>query len=274
MKQTEICMSMELVRSCIKELKRKYPNWSSTQIANFVGMGRSTFNRLENGTGKPGLDSIIKLLSSSGRIGKVSDIPKMIGDATVADGVAKNLSHNADSAIIEERLAEFFASYGHRMILLLATADEKGIARRHLKEEYGSSGMRMVNELIDIGILTETGDGILKCKGYAGNKEEPQTLGQNTLKDLLVDCIREKYDAGKFGGNENWLSLQTGTVDKEKAMGLIRMEFKKAYERIEEALSSDEFDGNDRIFVGMVTDSLLIGSSQDQNNNINGGVAV
>ena len=43
-------------------------------------------------------------------------------------------------------------------------------------------------------------------------------------------------------------------------MGLIRMEFKRAYERIEEALSSGEFDGDERIFVGMVTDSLLRGS--------------
>ena len=222
MEQAGVCMT-DLAHSCIRALKQKYPNWSSSRIARFIGMGRSTFNRLENREGKPGLDSIMRLLSSSGMAHRISDIPGMIDDRGMAEGVAGNLSHNADSAIVGEKLARFFASRGHRMVLLLATANEKGIARESLRDEYGSEGMRMVDELVGKGILTER-DGILRCEGYAGTKEEPQTLEQGTLKKLLLDCVREKYDPEKFGGDENWLSIQTGSVDRKKAMGLIRME--------------------------------------------------
>ena len=204
MEQTGTCMT-ELAHSCIRALKQKYPHWSSSRIARFIGMGRSTFNRLENREGKPGLDSIMRLLSSSGMARKISDIPGMMDNKGMAEGVAQNLSHNSDSAIVDEKLAGYFSSRGHRMVLLLATANGEGIARESLKDEYGSEGMRMVDELVDRNILTEE-DGILKCDGYAGTKDEPQTLEQETLKDLLLDCVREKYDPGKFGGDDNWLS--------------------------------------------------------------------
>ncbi len=61
-----------LMCSCVKKLRERYPNWSSSQIANKVGIGRATLNRIENGLANPSVDTMIKLLSSSGEQSKIS----------------------------------------------------------------------------------------------------------------------------------------------------------------------------------------------------------
>ena len=256
------CPTAAMVKSCIDELKEKHSNWSSSQIAHAIGMGRSTFNRLENGIGKPSFHSVMKLLLAVGKTCKISGILETV-DKKDVDTVKKDLSlAHIDGSVLLGQLAEYFGSKDSRMVMLLATTGLKGTSRKEAAEQYGNQGLKVLEELLDAGVLEESDAGI-KGRDYDGR--DPFIIDQGLFKNLLVDCLKEKYDPAKSGSGENWLSFQTEGVDKKKVIGLVRSSLKRAYEEIEEIIRSDEFRGDDKIFVGMVTDSLLT-ENVSQNN--------
>ena len=80
---------------------------------------------------------------------------------------------------------------------------------------------------------------------------------QHILKDAIIDCITNSYDANKFGTGENLGTFQTESVDLEKATPVIRSILLEAYKQIKETLYSPEYIGNDKVFIAMVMDSLI-----------------
>ncbi len=99
---------------------------------------------------------------------------------------------------------------------------------------------------------------LFETRGIIKANEEKITFTQDILKDTLIKCIEENYSCEKFGLGESWLSFQTESVDKAKAMKLIREKLQKTYKEIkEEILYSPEYYGNDKVFIAMAADSLL-----------------
>ena len=238
-----------LAQNCVRELKLKYSNYSSAQIAREIGMIQSTFCRIENGQSNPSLNSINKLLSALGQSHKMSDAIAY-ADPSLALTIKKNLSHNYETAIAGNQFAKFFSKYDYRKVLLLALT-RSGTTRDEVQGEYGQSGIRKLDELLKAEIL-------FNSRGVIKAHEEKISFNQDILKDSLINCIEENYETEKFGKNENWLSFQTESVNKEKAMSLIRKKLQTAYKEIkDEILYSPEYYGNDKVFIGMVADSLL-----------------
>ena len=243
----------ELTRKCIRELKAKYPNYSSAQIAKKIGMRQPTFNRIENGQiENPSLASISKLLSALGKSYKISEAVEK-ADPSLASTLKANLSHSLDIPVAVGDAAGYFADDNYRNIFLLAIS-RSGTTRDEVHGEYGDFGLKKLDEMVASGVLREE-DGVVRFP----HKNEV-TFGQSLLKNALIGCTKERYDTEKFGTDENWLSFQTESVDKAKAMGLIRDKMQKLYEEIrDEILYSPRYHGNDKIFIGMVADSLLGG---------------
>lgn len=247
--QTNTASNMRLAHDCVRELKLKYPKYSSAQIAREIGMTQSTFSRIENGQTNPSLNSINKLLSALGHTHKLSDAIEF-SDPSLANSLKKNLAHNYETPIAGNEFSKYFSNHDYRKVLLLALT-RSGTTRDEIQGEYGNSGSRKLNELLKVEVLTES-RGIIKAN------EDKITFNQDILKDSLLSCIDENYETEKFGKNENWLSFQTESVNKDKAMTLIRTKLQTAYREIkEEILYSPEYYGNDKVFIGMVADSLL-----------------
>ena len=247
--QTNTATNMRLAHDCIRELKLKYPKYSSAQIAREIGMTQSTFSRIENGQTNPSLNSISKLLSALGHTHKISDAIEL-SDPSLATTIKQNLSHNFETPVACGEFAKFFSNHDYRKVLLLALT-RSGTTRDEVQGEYGQSGIRKLEELLKAEILSDS-RGIIKAN------EGKISFDQDILRDSLMSCINENYDSEKFGQDENWLSFQTESVNKNKAMALIRSKLQKAYKEIkEEVLYSPEYYGNDKVFIGMVADSLL-----------------
>ncbi|MBT4789948.1 MAG: helix-turn-helix transcriptional regulator [Halobacteriovoraceae bacterium] len=246
--QKEISNSV-LAHQCVRELKGKFPKYSSAQIAKEIGMSQPTFNRIENGQTNPSLNSISKLLSAIGKSHKISAAIE-IANPSLASTLKENLSHNLETPLIGGELAKYFTISEYRNILLLALT-RSGTTKDEVQGEYGNAGIKNLEEMLKSTLLHET-------RGIIRANENKVTFDQDTLRDSLVDCIAKKYDAEKFGNNENWLSFQTESVNKSKAMSLIRSKLQRVYKEIkEEILYSPDYYGNDKVFVGMVADSLL-----------------
>ncbi len=245
-----------LARDCVRELKTRYPNYSSSQIAALIGMSQPTFCRIENGQTNPCLTSVSKLLSSLGKSHKISEAIET-ADPNLASMIKENLSHNIDTPVMGGDFAKYFAKSDYRNLMLLALT-RAGTTRDEVQSEYGNSGLRKLEEILSNGILLET-RGVIKAD------EEKVTFDQDILRDALAGCITEHYDVEKYGSGENWLSFQTESVNKYKALALIRAKLQKTFMEIkEEILYSQECYGNDKVFIGMVCDSLLHESARSQ----------
>lgn len=241
--------TVRMARDCIFELKERYPNYSSSQIAKEVGISQPTFNRIENGQVNPTFVTISKLLSATGKYHKIADVIK-IAYPVIPSDVHIDYSHNKETPFMGGEFAKFFSISEYRSIILLA-ATRSGTTRNEIQNEFGVRGLSRLDLLLSHEILSEA-RGIIKAN------EEKMTFDQQILKDCALDCISSNYDAEKFGTGQNWLSFQTESVNKEKAMALIIAKLQKTYKEIkEEILYSPEYFGNDKIFVSMVADSLL-----------------
>lgn len=244
---------------CIRELKEKYPNFSSSQIAKTVGMSQSTFCRIENGMVNASVNSISALLTALGKTHKIADAIELTYPE-FADSLKRNFSHNQETPIASGKHANYFNKSDFRKIILLAST-RSGTTRAEVQEEFGRSGLKDLEELISETVLSEI-RGIIKVD------EEKISYNQSSLRDALLDCIDSNYQVDKFGLEENWLSFQTESVNKDKAMKLIREKLKTAYSEIKsEILYSPEYFGNDKVFIGMVADSLL--NCEQRNKEVN-----
>jgi transcriptional regulator with XRE-family HTH domain len=246
---TSTDINVLMARDCISELKERYPNYSSSQIAKEVGISQPTFNRIENGQGIPTFVTISKLLSATGKSHKINDVINLAYPQLPED-IRFDFSHNEETPIMGGDFAKYFSVKDYRNIILLA-ATRSGTTRHEVKDEYGVFGIKRLEELLAAQILNEV-RGIIKAD------DEKISFDQEILKQSTLDCINDNYDAQRFGNNENWLSFQTESVNREKAMALIITKLRKTYKEIkEEILYSPEYFGNDKVFIAMVADSLL-----------------
>ena len=58
---------IDIAIKSIRELKERYPDSSSSQLARKMGLAQSTFSRIEKGTTTPSIESLSKILASVNR---------------------------------------------------------------------------------------------------------------------------------------------------------------------------------------------------------------
>ena len=246
---------MALAHSCLLKIRKKYPFLSMVQIAEKTGIGNSTLHRIENGMGNPTLRTLMRLLSSLGLARTVAEVEMLLQreGGGLPEGANKHLSHVKYVPILDEGLAERFKNKDHSMILLMASYTG-GTTRKEIRENYGINGIRLLNDMVRTGILKEEEGAV---KSGVADQEGPWTIDHRTFKEMLVNCIQEKYDPDLYGSGKNWLSFQGESVDINKAMPKVREIIQEAFVNIEKVLRAEEYRGTDKMFVGMVTDSLL-----------------
>lgn len=235
--------SREIIKWYIRKLKNKYPNYSSSQLAAKIGMSQPTFSRLENAQTKASANSISKLLSALGECHAIADVIARV-DSDLAEAIKQVSEKNGrDFEIIGGKLSNFMKQAKYRNIMLLAI-NKGGTTRQEIEREYGQLGLGGLEHLLSSGVLSDCGGVIEITKGGVSYE-------RNLLQYILAYCLQDSCKAG------TWLSCQTKTVDKDKALPAIRKKLDQVRDEIDEMLESKEFAGSDRIVVGMVSDLFL-----------------
>ncbi|MCY4645146.1 MAG: helix-turn-helix transcriptional regulator [Bacteriovoracales bacterium] len=248
--------TLEAAQYCISLLKESYPRFSSSQLASRVDISQSSFSRIENGQVNPSLATLTKLYSALSKDKYKYDLSELTQTlpTAVKESIEKNLSHNIDHPVAAGKMAEYIKDPHYRYIILFALS-KSGTYREEIKNEYGVAGERKLDKLLDQKILCEAADGVIKTS-ISEKGGSFLTVDQYTLKEIIVDAINDYYRPEKFGRNENVLTGHVESVDKKKAVPLIRAVILEANKKIQKILKSPEYEGNDKVFVGMAADVL------------------
>ena len=239
----------DFLSDCIRSIKKSYPNFSSAQLAQKMGLSSSTFNRIENREiKKPTFAYALKIVREACGEEKVqtfikSHYPEMYKD------FEKTYSGNSDIEFLSEEAENYLKDPNTYEIVMLVSSNSS-VCKSIIKDEFGNRGLEVIAKLVSKGIL----------------KEENQTVSigkdrfnfeQGTVQKLLLNLIEKSYYLEAFGTQTNWASLQFQSVDKEKVRPILREIFLKANAEARVALNDPTNKGNDVMWVGLAYDSLF-----------------
>ena len=141
----------------------------------------------------PSTNTILQMLQYLGDKRRLSDILGLVnGDSNTSENIKENLSHNIDSSILlGQRMAKLFAHLDYRMVLVLVTASCKEETREEVERVYGTHGLKILDDLIRMGVLVES-EGAITANSTHYDGKTPYAFEQRTTRDLLIDCIKEK----------------------------------------------------------------------------------
>lgn len=249
----------DFLSDCIRSIKKSYPNFSSAQLAQRMGLSSSTFNRIENREiRKPTFAYALKIVREACGEEKVQTFiknhyPEMYKDfETTYPG-------NADAEFVPVEAESFFQDANTYEIMVMATTTN-GLTRKIVGDEFGNRGLQTLDKLIEKGVLKEE-----HGKFTLGTKVN---AGQETVKKLLQNLINTSYDLSLFGTHKNWLSLQYESVNSDIVIPKIRNVYINANKEIREILNAPENAGNDVVWAGLVMDSLLKKDKQNTDGKI------
>lgn len=241
----DLCQAL---RRRVKHYKKDHPALSSQQIAKRFNMSSSTLNRIENQDIKnPTIDQVLKVLRGTG---ETNDLLSFIEEyyPDIAETYKDAYSHNSDNEFISNEAEHFFRDEETYLIMLLAYTG-LGTTEEEVYKELGEKGRRTLSRLVDMSILKESSNGIFYTKDLNAK------MSQEVTKKLLLNTIDHCYQSELIGKLNNFLSIQTESINKKGAEELTRI-LKNAYSDINEVLTSEKFDGDLKFFVGLTSDCL------------------
>ena len=201
-----------------------------------------------NLSANPSLEVMTNILMNTGHHDQLPFYLERV-NPTLATAFNSYFSHNIETPSLDIDSSTLFANKDYLFILLLAFTDI-GTTELEIRQEFGSLGVKRLQELIDHGIVN-----IIDQRIYGQSSKI--TFNQKIMKQAVLYSIEQCYEPEHFGKGENWLSLQTESINKEKAMPEIRNILQNAYKDIKEVLYSEEFKGDDKVFISMVADKIL-----------------
>lgn len=243
--KVDICGEL---KEMVDQYHQGFPNLSLPQIAKKINVAYPTLKRVMNLNGNPSLSVVTNILLNTGN---QQQLPLFLQrmNPTLAKAFNSYFSHNAETQSLDLDSSTLFANKDYLFILLLAFS-EAGTTEFEIRQEYGAQGVSRLQELLYRGIV------VLKDERIYGQLSKI-TFNQNIMKESVLHCIEQCYEPKLFGTGDNWLSLQTESVNREKAVPEIRKIIQNAYKEIKEVLYHEDFQGNDKVFISMVMDQIL-----------------
>ncbi|MBF0360662.1 MAG: HAMP domain-containing histidine kinase [Oligoflexia bacterium] len=207
----------------------------------------STLNRFMNDCGNPSFETISKIFKKIGHeefflqyINKIN--PQFL------DIVDKFNQQINEAVFLEENISKLFTMKEYFFILAHAYTNN-GCLRKDILNKYGEYGLERLEELLLKNVLVEREDRIL------GNFTKVSMKQQDAQK-IFQHSLEYSYDPNLIGKRANWLTFQTESVDKIKAIPAIRTILGYAFNEIKTILYGDEFKGEDKVFVGLLADEF------------------
>ena len=235
------------LKKFILDYQNRHPRLSFTRIAKRMNVDHDSLKRLVNGEGKPDISMMANILIHTGHRDKLADFLKK-ADPDLANAFVESFSHNYEVPFLKEDYGEYFTIKEYLLILMQAYT-QNGTSYREIKDRYGKEGEDRLRELLQKKVLKE-------WKGRIFGVEKKATYSQKKLHKTLQILMESSYDPLLFGKNKNWLSLQTESVNRKRAIPAIRKVLQQAYSDVREILYAKEYQGEEVFFIGMVFDQI------------------
>ncbi|MBF0314655.1 MAG: sensor histidine kinase [Oligoflexia bacterium] len=235
----------------LREIILKYQQENShddlQDVAQELEVPFHTLNRFMNGCGSPSFDIITKIFVRTGNEDKLKEMFYRINSVflNLVNDFNKDISK---SFFLDNNISHIFSMKEYFFILAHAY-NEKGCTRQEILQKYGEFGLERLEELIFRGIIEEK-------EGRCFGQHTRVSMNYQDAKKMFLHGVEFCYDPTLVGQRINWLTFQTESVDKAKAMPEIRRILGQAYQEIHKILYSKDFFGDDKIFVGMVSDEF------------------
>ncbi|MCY4644166.1 MAG: hypothetical protein OXB88_06060 [Bacteriovoracales bacterium] len=234
---------------CIVKIKQNHPRLSSLALAKKLDIPNSTFDRIiKKEVGRPSFSYALKIVQEACADGDIRGAIEKFYPEMMED-FKKTYPGNNDVPFIDASSEAFFRDLDTFEIMMRATSTA-GITRESAKEEFGSRGLSILEELLKRGVLIEEGEKVT-LDGKINARPE-------TVHKLLQNLMAKSYKRADFGSHKNWLSVQYDSLNAEKAIPKIREVYTEAYKKIREIMSDSSLKGDDVVWAGMAMDSLTV----------------
>ncbi len=158
--------------------------------------------------------------------------------------------NEADQKYVPIKIEKYFQD-PRTFKIVTAIFSGLNLSRISIKQRFGKSGISALNELIINGVLVEGPDGVL------AGKNDLYCMSQDVLKKMSLLAIEQCYDPDNISEGQDFLSFQSEAVDRELVMPEIVKILTKTQLDIRSIFRDRKFKGEDCIFVGLVSDSLI-----------------
>lgn len=227
--------------------QRRWPRYSNNQIAESLGVSASTLSRMKANQ-RISLNSLLKVLSN---FDESIDLNKVLkGSLSEYLVELKRVNQkNANNTLASKTLNHYIKLEKFREIIIHA-ATPNGTTESEILDLYGKTGVSRLEVLLEAGALK-----------YDSNKRiitdnEKLKFDPEINKLLMVNCVETFYKPEMYGTGLNFGSIQTGSINKEKASAKIREVLSRAYSDISDIISDEENKGSDNMFITLCYDNL------------------
>ncbi|MBT3982269.1 MAG: hypothetical protein HOE90_13005 [Bacteriovoracaceae bacterium] len=147
----------EVVSACLGTLKQRFPSFSDSQLADKIKIPRSTFNRLQNETKKPKLDTYLKIITGSGMVellpNALAYYDKDLGESL--EGVLEVSLQEDNKKLTDQEFEDLLESRECFVAYLLADT-EQGTDQLEVTSVLGAPGLESMKHLVLKGLIKET----------------------------------------------------------------------------------------------------------------------
>lgn len=241
-----------ILRDKIREYKRSYPDKSSSQIAKSWGLGTSTFNRIENlEISRPNFDQMYKVLNGCNQSHEVMPLGRKFFPEEMAINEEIFEKEFGKREPKKTTLVDELKNIQYLKIIFSALSS-KGLALDSIKENFGSDGENIVDQLIKRDILCKKENGRI---GFKDNEENYKMTYEEIQKSIILSVSSNHFEnEAKY---HNGLFYYTETVNAKKIMPLIHDINKDAADKIMKLMNDPKNSGDDLVYSSFAFDCLI-----------------
>lgn len=240
----------DVLEKCLKDLKRKFPSFTESQIADEIKIPRATLNRIYNENKKPRLDNFIKILLSSGNK-LIFDEALEIFDPEIAKEMRKVMSVRLKYGSFEIASDEFNRLRKNKEIYIayLLCMMTRGATPSVLKEVLGSNWENPIKILIENNIVVEIGSRYKLVLGTQSLTTSFEIIKKNA--GFLLDFHSAKH----VGKDRNYIFIVNNGLNKD---GISKMQelYREFHQKLQSLISNPSYIGEIPAFAIGCMDSL------------------
>ena len=207
----------------------------------------STLRRIVNLNGNPQPEAVIKIYQA---LGYDQELYQYMRDfhPDIASVMAMKTSHNQEYNYVKDEDREYFVSEDYFLIINLASSTS-GTSTEEVGHELGTKGLERLEDLASRNIIkkNESNKYVMAVDNYK--------LGFADTKKGIEMALRY-YRLDEAGNINNWLSLQTESLNKEGLRAFKALQQKHFNER-KELINSPMYNGDIKVYSATVSSTFL-----------------